>query len=86
MPADDSKEKRSRKSVRTSSDWRNRQLSLLYELCVYLTSTLDEKELLSRAVKIINDYFNYAVVAINMLDESSQELVLTALSSSLPQI
>jgi GAF domain-containing protein len=84
MPTNETKVKRPRKSARTSTDWRTRQLALLYELCVYLTSTLDEKELLSRTVRIINDYFNFAVVAINLMDVPNQELVLTALSSSLP--
>jgi PAS domain S-box-containing protein len=84
-PADGTKVKKTRKPARSSAEWHSRQLALLYELCTNLTSILDEEELLSRAVIIINNYFNFAVVAINLVDEPNEHLHLAAFSSSLQQ-
>src|SRR5262249_3969249 len=57
-----------------------RHLELLNKMFAELTSTLDETELLSRAVSIIGDHFEHAVVIVNSYDEARKELVLKAAS------
>lgn len=74
-------DKNNKVTKRENNSWHAKQLSLLHELFISLTSTLDEPELLNRASTIISKGFERSVVAINILDESKQEFVLTAYSA-----
>ncbi|MEW6729830.1 MAG: ATP-binding protein [Acidobacteriota bacterium] len=80
-----SKAKAPRATKQTRMSQHARQLVLLQEMCKDLTSTLDEPELLSRAASIISSHFHHAVVAINMLDEQQQQLLLRAFSAKLEE-
>ena len=77
----DEKKTRQRRPRRPRTNWRAHQLTLLHEMYESLNSTLDEIELLNRAVSLISSYFNYAVVIINMVDEINQQFVLRAVST-----
>ena len=57
---------------------RNRELSILFEMSNFLSTSMDLEDLLSGALKMVLDYFNLQAGRIYLLDDSGQYLNLIA--------